>query len=336
MAIVNGQKISKDEFTSRLKKAAGAQVLTDMILRDLVEQDFTSSGMKVDSKDVESRIKKIQAQFPSPEAFTQWLSSRNLTTDDLEKEVIFQIKLQDLRTKNVKPTEADLKKFFQDHQSQFNKPERVIISQIVVSGKQEADRVYSELQKPDANFGALARQYSIDPMFKQYGGRLPEMPIEQLAPPAVQAAAKALQVGKISHPLKVGGSYYIIELNDRKPAEKADYDKIQDEVKTAYDASQAEPTDALLKQLSDKAVVQIVDPDMASVQKQFMPKAKLPTFGNEGKKTPAGAPVTGAPSAAPKGAVPIVPPGAPKTGPAPAPAAPAGAAPAAPAAPATK
>lgn len=282
VAVVNGQKIAKAEFMNRLKKAAGAQVLTDLILRALVEDAFARSGLQVPEQEVQQRLQEVQAEFPSPEAFNEWLAARAITLDDLQKELAFQIKLEQLRSKDVKYNEADLKKFFQENRRYFDKPERVVVSQIVVSSKQEADKIYQELQKPGANFAAMARQYSIDAMFRQFGGRLPEMPTDRLMPPEVQAAVRTMRPGQVSQPIKVGESYYIVKLENRKPAEKAVYEKVRAEVERQFRLRNAKPVEVLLKELADQASVQVLDPELAEVQKQFLPKTKLPTFGGEG------------------------------------------------------
>jgi len=307
VAVVNGQKIAKAEFMNRLKKAAGPQVLTDLILRALVEDAFARSGLQLPEQEVQERLKEVQAEFPSPEAFNEWLTSRAITLDDLQKELAFQIKLERLRSKDVKYSEADLKKFFQENRKFFDKPERVVVSQIVVSSKQEADKIYQDLQKPGANFAAMARQYSIDAMFRQFGGRLPEMPTDRLMPPEVQAVVRGMQPGRISQPIKVGESYYIVKLEARKPAEKAVFEKVRNEVERQFRLRNAKPVEALLKELADQASVQVLDPELAEVQKQFLPKTKLPTFGGEGpgqeqrqgQQQPSGA--TPAPSGTPSG-----------------------------------
>lgn len=284
VAVVNGQKIAKAEFMSRLKKAAGPQVLTDLILRALVEDAFARSGLQLPEQEVQQRLQEVQAEFPSQEAFNEWLAARAITLEDLQKELAFQIKLEQLRSKDVKYNEADLKRFFAQNRRYFDKPERVVVSQIVVSSKQEADKIYQDLQKPGANFAAMARQYSIDAMFRQFGGRLPEMPTDRLMPPEVQAAVRRMQVGQVSTPIKVGESYYIVKLENRKPAEKAVFEKVRAEVERQFRLQNAKPVEALLKELADQASVQVLDPQLAEVQKQFLPKTKLPSFGGEGAR----------------------------------------------------
>lgn len=298
VAIVNGQKITRTEFINRLKQAAGKPVLADLLFRRLVEDEFTRSGLKLTDQEVMERVAELKSEFPNEEAFQQWLSSVGMTEQDLVAEMRHQIKEEKLRTRDVKYTEADLRKFFNENKARYDKPLRVTISQIVVSTKQEADKVYAELQKPGANFGALARQYSIDAMFRGQGGRLPELPQDRLMPPDLQPLVAKMKVGDVSKPVKIDENWYIVKLENRKAPEKASFEKVRAKVERDYTLVSAKPKEALYRDLAAKATVQVLDPDLAQVQEMFMPKDELPQFG--GTKQPAGE-QQGAPSgAAPK------------------------------------
>jgi foldase protein PrsA len=314
IAIVNGQKITRQEFLDRLKQAAGQQVLTDLIYRRLVEDAFARAGLQVSEQEVEQRLEEIRREFPSPEAFEQMLAARGYTLDDVKRDLTFELKLEKLRTRNVKYSEADLRKYFEERRRYYDRPLRVTISQIVVSTKQEADKIAAELKKPGANFAALARLYSTDAMFRAYGGRLPEMPLDRLMPPEAQKVVRRLQVGQISEPFAVLGNWYIIKLEDLKPPEKATFEKVRAQVERDYRLSSAQPVESLLRELANQAAVQVLDPQLASVQQQFMPRGRLPSFG---EKPVAGAGQRGArggaaPSAQPQTAPqPGAPPGSP-------------------------
>ncbi len=287
VAIVNGKKISRAEFIDRLKQVAGEQVLTDLIYRRLIEDAFARAGLTVSDQEVEERLKELMGNFPSPQAFQEWLTARGLTVDEVKKQIEFELKLEKLRSKDLKYTEEDLRRFFKKHRDRFRKPERVIISEIVVSSKQEADRIYKELQKPGANFAALARQYSISPMTRRWGGRRMEEPLDYLMPPEVRDVVRKMKVGEISKPIKAGDNWYIVKLESRKPPENPTFEQVKKEVERYYRLVNSPPPEQLLRELARQAVVQVLDPELASVQNQFMPRGELPTFGGE-KKPQAG------------------------------------------------
>lgn len=288
VALVNGQKVTRTEFITRLKQAAGKAVLADLIFRRLVEDEFAKAGLQLTEEEVQSRLAELKQEFPTEEAFLQWMQQVGMSEPEMLAEIRHQIKLEKLRTKDVKVTEADLKKFFQENRERYDKPLRVVLSQIVVSRKEEADKVHAELKKPGANFGALARQYSIDAMFRARGGRLPEIPVQQLSPPDLQPLVAKMKVGDISSPVQVDDNWFIIKLEDRKAPEKATFEKVRARVDRDYRIVAAKPKENLYRELAEKAVVQVLDPDLAEVQEMFVPRQALPQFG-ETKPSPGGA-----------------------------------------------
>jgi len=68
MAIVNGQKITRAEFVDRLEKAQGKQVLSDLILRALIEDAFTKSGLTLTDEEIET--KEMPPTYPAKGAGT--------------------------------------------------------------------------------------------------------------------------------------------------------------------------------------------------------------------------------------------------------------------------
>ena len=321
VAVVNGSKVTKQAFYDRLKKTAGKDVLAGMIQKQLIEDAFTKAGLTLTDAEIQEKLTEIQGRFPSVDVFKQELEKQGLSMDDLKVELAFQLKVEKLCTKDVKYTEADLQKFFQQYQKAFEKPERVVLSEIQLSSKEEADKTYAELQKPGANFAAIARQSSMDAQFREAGGRMPEMPIDKIPQPDIQAAVRALKPGEITKPIAMQKNFVIFKLEEIKPAEKADFQKQHAEIEKQFKARQAKSPQDLLAEVSKNAVVQVVDPDLTAVQKMFMPAEKLPSFGGEkGAPTKGGeapsteAPAPEAPTAPAAPEAPATPPAAPPAG----------------------
>ena len=309
VAIVNGSKITQAEFVDRLEKASGHEVLADMINRELLEKAFASSGLQITAKEVDDEIAKIQSQFPDAAAFQQFLTSRGATLDDVKKDITFNLKLEKLCTQGVQATDQELQAFFTKYQKRYDKPDRVTISEIVVATPEDAQQVKAAVAKQGADFAALAKQYSVSPATRDKGGMRPETPANQIMPQALQPVVAKLQVGQVSDPVPAeGGQYYILKLDKRTPAEKADYNTVKADVERDYKRSKAKAPDQLLSELREKAAVTIVSTRYQDLAEVFRPKTKLPTFGEtKGGKAPAGQPgaakgqPTAAPTAAPAG-----------------------------------
>ncbi len=286
VAVVNGHRITEGEFISRLKKSGGEQVLRTMIDRRLIEEEFGNSGLEVPAGEVSERLSQMQSGFPTPGAFQEFLEGRGTSVEELEKEVVFNTKLEMLASKEVTVSDEGLTKFYEDYRERYDKPLRVTIREIVLSSKQDAEDVAAELAEPDADFAAVATQYSLSPTTRQYGGKRPESPILQLYPQELRAAAQDLKVGEASGPIAADGQWYIIKVEERKAPEKASLEKVRDEVVGDYKRAQAEPLDQLVKRLREKALVSIVAPEFQELNEVYRRQEELPEFGVEEESGP--------------------------------------------------
>jgi len=285
-------------------------VLLEMVNRRLVEGALDAAGLTLDTAQTDEEIMKLQERFPTPDAFANWLSQQGLTLEELRSEIAFGQKLEKLCTKDVTGyTEADLDKFFQDYKARYDKPLRVTISEIVLTTKEEADKVYELATQEGASFADLARQHSVSSIFRDAGGRRPEAPLAALMPPELKAPASTLEVGTVSKPLKVGegelAQWYIIKVEDRKPPEEATLETARKDVERDYKRLKAKQPAELLSELRQTAQVSIYAPEFQDLNELFRPQQELPSFGGQGPQgggTAGGgprAPAQGPPPAAP-------------------------------------
>ncbi|MHB8995932.1 MAG: peptidyl-prolyl cis-trans isomerase [Armatimonadota bacterium] len=316
VAIVNGQRVTRDEFYGRLEQAAGERVLADLIARKMLADAFTKSGLKLSDQEVNDEIANMKKQAPDEASWQQYLKQQGMTDAEFKEFVTFNLQVKKLAEKDVKVTEPELKKFFEKNREQFARPATVVLSEIVLSDKAKADEVRKQLNDPKASFATLARQYSISTFTRERGGRRPEEPIAGLMPEALRSTVSGMQVGQISQPVRADSSWYIIKVEEKHAAETPTYDKVKDKVREAYMYTNAKQVQDIIEGLRKDAKVQILDPKYQSMQQMFGAQQALPTFGAEGAKggvngaqPPAGAAPAPAPAegAAPAPAAPAAP-----------------------------
>jgi foldase protein PrsA len=124
----------------------------------------------------------------------------------MAKDNVLINKLVDSWTKNVKVTDSEAEKYYNDNKSQF---EVVKASHILVSDEKTANEIYDKLMK-GANFADLAKQYSIDTSTKDNGGELGEFTRGTMVT-EFENAAFALKPREISKPVKTQYGYHIIK-----------------------------------------------------------------------------------------------------------------------------
>jgi hypothetical protein len=114
------------------------------------------------------------------------------------------------------------------------------------------------------------------------------VPVQAVSPAAVQGALSKLKPGEVSGIIEADKRFYILKLDELKPAQKADFKRDRKKVEDIYKMQQAKNPQALLQELQAKAQVNVVDPRYQDINDMFKPKGELPTFG-EGAATPDGA-----------------------------------------------
>lgn len=81
-----------------------------------------------------------------------------------------------------------------------------------------------------ADFGAMAKRYSMDAATRDSAGALGEVPVPSLAP-NMREVLTALRDGEISTPFKRDAGYHIFKVLGRTPEADYNYDEIKDDLK---------------------------------------------------------------------------------------------------------
>ncbi|MFO7947406.1 MAG: peptidyl-prolyl cis-trans isomerase [Armatimonadota bacterium] len=300
VAVVNGQKITEQDLSERLKENYGEQVLGDMIFRAMVDGAFEKAGLEITEEELNLAIEQDKQQAPNEEMWQQMLASRGMTPEEYREEKKFRMKVEKLTEDETDVTDEQLKEFFEENRSRFQQPEMVEISEIIVSSDDEAQKIYSQLQENADLFGDLARQHSLSPQSREQGGKRGNLPLDRLTPVALQSVVADMSVGDISSPEEISGNWYIIRLDGHTQAKQPTFDEVKDTVKQAYAMQNRKSQDELLDELRRESQVTIIDPEYQRLSEFFGPQEpeSMPSFGT-GEQAPEAGADQQAPDAAP-------------------------------------
>jgi peptidyl-prolyl cis-trans isomerase C len=234
-----------------MKGAFRRQALENMISRTLLEEAVKKEGVTVAPADVEAQVTQIKKNFPSEQDFATRLQSMGMTVEDFQKEIESGLAFQALlgkHTGNVAPaTEADMKAFYESNPTEFQQPERVRASHILVTvGKDDTPdqkseklaritKIRSDL-KGGADFAQTATQYSDCPS-KERGGDLGYFEKNQMVAPFANAAF-ALKVGELSDIVTTDFGYHIIKVADHQMARSIPFEEAKQNIATYLDGQQ--------------------------------------------------------------------------------------------------
>jgi foldase protein PrsA len=255
VAIVNGQRITRRAFVSRLEQATGEQVLSDLINEQLIRQAAKQAKVTVTQPEVEAEIDKLREQVgPS---FDSMLAQYGMTVDDLRKNMDLNLLVFKISTKDITVGDDALMAFFEENKSDYDQPEMVKASHILVESEEKAKEIQTKLAE-GADFAELARDESSDPMSAAEGGDLGFFARGRMVP-EFEKAAFAMSAGQTSGIVKSEYGYHIIRVTDRKDAHEATFEEVRGDIERTIKGRQAKSAQELASELRLEGDITITD-----------------------------------------------------------------------------
>ncbi|NLC03877.1 MAG: peptidylprolyl isomerase [Tissierellia bacterium] len=125
-------------------------------------------------------------------------------------------------------SEEEIEKFYNDYKENFQRPEMLNASHILVDSEEKANDIVEEI-KNGLSFEDAAMKYSSCPS-KEQGGNLGEFGKGQMVP-EFENAAFDMDEGEISGPVKSQFGYHIIKLNEKLPESLSTMEEVHEEIK---------------------------------------------------------------------------------------------------------
>ena len=191
---VNGTAITKDQLYDAMVELGGAQTMDNLIQDELIKQEADKANIVISDADVDTEVANIKKRFPTEADFESALQQSGMTLDDLKKQTPMQLRIRKILEPQAKVTDKDVEDYFNQNKAQYDTPEEVKASHILVATKEEADAIIKQLDG-GADFAALAKEKSTDTGSKDNGGDLGFFG-KGAMDPAFEKAAFALKVGE--------------------------------------------------------------------------------------------------------------------------------------------
>jgi peptidyl-prolyl cis-trans isomerase C len=262
VAIVEGEKISRadleetftgalassginaNDLTADQKMAGYREILDELIVDKLISRKASSVDIK--DADLEAEVARIKGQFPSEDAFKAEMTKageNDSSFRDSVKKMIQQQKWMESQIGDkATVSDADIKKFYDENKKEFEHPEMVRASHILIRVPEDADeKVVAEKKKAaDAalarvtskkeDFTTVAKEVSEEPGAKESGGDLNFFPKDRMVPEFANAAF-AMKKGDISkEPIRTKFGWHVINVTDRKDSGTMPYDEVKGQV----------------------------------------------------------------------------------------------------------
>ncbi|CDZ75216.1 peptidyl-prolyl cis-trans isomerase [Peptoniphilus sp. ING2-D1G] len=243
---VDNPKVTIDEELRR-------QTLENLIQMELVKQDAQKKDIKVNQEEIDKQLEEVVNKSGGQEAYEEQLKKNGLSPAFFEKYLAnndLMSKYYEKLKEELKPTEENLKKYYEDNKDRFFSAKA---SHILVADVDEANKLKKELDK-GADFAELAKENSIDPGTAEKGGELGEFTNGTMVK-EFEDTIKVMKPGEISDPFKTDYGYHIVKLEEKSERAYAD---LKDELETLY--IQEKTQEYLDKLEKDSEIKRYLDP----------------------------------------------------------------------------
>ncbi len=220
---VSDTSSSREEVLALLQK----EVLSDLIRHRLLLQEAERRGIRVTERELEERIERIKKDYRDTPLRKQ-LIEHSLDFDEWRESVRENLVIEKLFQEVVKGaggvSEEEIAAYYKGHPEEFLVPEAVRIQQIVVKNRSTAKKLLRYLRR-GADFGTLARQYSISPE-RENSGRLGTFQRGEL-PEALEKAAFSTPTGKVGPMVETKHGFHLLKVTARVPPHVSSLEEVR-------------------------------------------------------------------------------------------------------------
>ncbi len=193
------------------------------------------------------------------------------------KQVMIQKLMKDEFEAKLKPediTDAEMEAFYKEHEDEYNKPEEVRVSAIILKSKSAADKVAKEAlgDKGSTNkgFRELVALHSADDKTKIRGGDLRyfNRDTKEVPKEVVDAAFSLKKTGDVAGPIAAGdNAFYIIKQTGKRKALTKTFNDVKRQIQNRiYRDRRTSSQKKFIEELKGKANITIHDKSLNKVR----------------------------------------------------------------------
>lgn len=248
------------------------KAMEELIRRELYYQEAKKTGITVSADDIDKSVKELEERYKAKGGLEKAMKAGGVTMDALRNGIERSQTIKRFEDREIHEkagiSEEFLRGYYDQHKSEFLRPEAVRIRMISIhvdpaatkeereNRKGHAQEVLAKAKKGE-DFADLAFRFSND-AWRVKGGDFGIRHRGQLDP-AVEEAAFAMKAGDISDLVKTIYGYHVVKLEERLPQTQLAYDEMKDKLrKTLEDRRKKELEDAVLGRLKEKGKVEIL------------------------------------------------------------------------------
>jgi hypothetical protein len=263
------QQNSSMELTAENIAGMRKSVLDNMAIYEELKREAESRGIEVEESEIDEAVKRIENQFPTKEAFQQYMDNNGIRMKDLREEIglrLAQQKLLDQETQDVSVTKEEALDFYEQTKDYFfTQP----------AGYEVTYARFPSMESAESAKGRLLDGENWDTVMKSYEEEILDwVPLEE---PAFVAEKEletgdlqqfaALETGEIGGPAQFGeGNVLIFVKREKVEARTLSYEEISSDVVQIMKSEKIQQNEQeFFTRLLERANVEILDEEYFSV-----------------------------------------------------------------------
>ncbi|GBF23415.1 foldase protein PrsA, partial [Candidatus Gastranaerophilus sp. (ex Termes propinquus)] len=287
------------------------RIVNELVVKKILDQEIAKREITVSEDEIKKAKEEIVEKVGGDERFKELMKQNDVSDKQLKEDITNEIRVNKLveATADVSVSDAEVKDFYNKNKQNFNFPERVkashilieanpeIIRQEIVTGDKKGilnaeqidEKVKVELDKKLAvanevrgkllgnisDFEKLAKDYSADTMSAKKGGDLGFFTKGDMVKPFSDAAF-SLKPNTVSEVVETPFGYHIIMVTDRAKEGVAPFEQVEGEIKAYLEQTKrVAALQKLFEGLKSSAKIVYVDSsfDPKNIQQKIREKA---------------------------------------------------------------
>jgi peptidyl-prolyl cis-trans isomerase C len=249
-----------------------SQAVDNLVVRQLVKAEMERSGVLISREEIEKGKRDLEQGLGPDHSLAMLLAAANLSVEELESNLVLDLfknkVLKDqIDAATAAVTDEAVRKFYDEHPTDFTLPEGRIASHILIKVTPNSD----EAMKADAraraegirkallegaDFEALAREVS-HCASRTRGGRLGVIPRNREAP-AFEEAVYSQEIGEIGEVVETPVGFHVIQVTGEQDERLMAFDEVSERLKgMLLRRAQQQITKDYIEELKSKATIKL-------------------------------------------------------------------------------
>jgi parvulin-like peptidyl-prolyl isomerase len=206
------------------------RLLSDFIITHLINEDLKAEKIEVTEQEINSAMAEFNKSYENPMNFKEELINANVTESQFREIIASELRLKKffakIQLQIQPPTEADCIEFYNRNKGEYYMPHRILLRQIVVKQRHQAEDLLEQIHNKTHSFEELARNYSIGPESINDGliGWIEEGQI------SIFDHAFKLKPNQISSIIESAYGYHIFRVEKKEPKQQLQFSAVKDKI----------------------------------------------------------------------------------------------------------